>query len=182
MREEILKQVQEEYELEKQKRKELQIKQKRLEELKQNELVDEYLKLSKELRANQTALHATDGQILRMSFMSKINEGDETNNMYVYIGTYMHPYVSFSGRVRRVEYTSPYADYRWFTNLECSYDYMQIPIDKSPEFEKNHSIIYFNNTNFYKIQEEFIILALKYGQKEACEQLLKKYSFEAMKL
>lgn len=182
MREEILKQVQEEYELEKQKRTELQIKQKRLEELKQNKLVDEYLKLNKVLSAEQTTLHATDGQILRYSFILKINEGDETNNMYVYIGTYVHTYVSFSGRVHRVEYNSPCADYRWFINLECACDYIQIPIDQSPEFEKNHSIIYFNNTNFYKIQEEFILLAVKYGQKEACDQLLKKYSFEAMEL
>lgn len=43
------------------------------------------------------------------------------------------------------------------------------------KFEREHIVIYSNETDFDKVQDEFYNLAVEQGQEEACKQIIKKY-------
>lgn len=184
MREELLKLVKKDFEREKKRQKELKIKLKRKANLEQNKWVKEYLELKEELDESfdKELVDKTDSQILRSSYASNVKQEDSTNNIYMYMGTYRRSNeidVVHGANDYRIEYDSPKADYRLYKNLEYEYDYEMIPISQCCEFEKTHNFIhakgYMREAKFYKIQEEFIELAVKYGQEEACKRILKKY-------
>lgn len=184
MKQELLDSIKKEFNMKKERRKELKKKQKRKNELDQNKWVREYLELKEELsdRDNLQLVNQTDSEILVKSFRNSIYMIDgDTNEIYVYIGTYMYTdYVDIVHPPRdcRVDRNSTKANYRLYKNIENE-DIRQVHITRCDEFEKEHKIIilktYLSDYQFHKIQKEFIELAVKKGQDEACKQILKKY-------
>lgn len=184
MKQELLDSIKEEYSMRKERRKKLQEKQKRKAKLEENRWVKEYLELEEELnyRDNLKLANQTDSEILVNSFRKYMNMVDETNDIYVYIGTYENANyidIEHGPTDERVDRNSPKADYRLYRNLENDCDCLNVPIKKCDEFEREHKVIILKTslpgTQFYEIQKEFIELAVKKGQEEACKQILKKY-------
>lgn len=185
MKQELLDSIRKEFDMKKEKRKKLKEKQKRKAELEQNKWVKEYLELKEELsdRDNLQLVNQTDSEILERSFRNHIHMIDgDTNEIYVYLGTYRYTDeidIVHTARDDRVDRNSPKADYRLYKNIEDDLDTQQVPIGRCDEFEKEHKIIILKTClpgeKFYQIQKEFMELAVKKGQTEACKQILEKY-------
>lgn len=109
-------------------------------------------------------------------YANQIKETD-TNGIYIYVATYMPSEFSteeieegFQFEIE-TEINDPRATHRYFWNIEglCS---KSVNIQDCEEFEKTHTVLYVDN--FYEIQEEFIITAVKENQKKAVNKLLQK--------
>ena len=78
----------------------------------------------------------------------------------------------------RVSYDDDRADYRLYQDLEQLAS-LVINIKDCKAFEENNTIInpngYFKSREYYKIQKEFFITAVKKGQEAAKKRILKKY-------
>jgi len=107
-----------------------------------------------------------------------INEED-TNGIYVYIGSYRPSDFTYEeiedGAPFEVlvDYDDPRATDRRYYNLEgvwCE----TISVSESDEFEKTHTVIFVDD--FYEVQNEFIMTAVKENQEKAVSKVLKKYS------
>ena len=106
----------------------------------------------------------------------KIKE-NETNHIYVYRGTYKLDYcfdIVHGTSDIAVERNDPSAQYRNYHDIEQCSD-IDIPIKKCEEFENNNNILFTKRNNFYEIQKEFIVDAVKYGQEDAVKNVIKKY-------
>ena len=72
-----------------------------------------------------------------------------------------------------VDYNDPRATDRRYYNLEgiwCE----TVSIEESDEFEKTHTVIFVDD--FYDLQNEFIMTAVKESQEQAVSKILKKYN------
>ena len=107
-----------------------------------------------------------------------INQED-TNGIFVYMGSYMPSDYSadeiddgypFEIEVDR---NDSRATTRRYYNLEGVWGY-SFNIEDSEEFERTHTIIFVDD--FYKLQAEFIIDAVKENQDVAVSRVLKKYN------
>lgn len=182
MEEEILKQIKKEYKKEKKEKERCQSIQDRIDELKENPYVQEYLTLinkSKEIDMDYL-LDKTEQQMIMSAFNQRIYEIKETNKIYVYLGTYQrgigcdieHGVNDY--RVFRYDEKADYVEYR---DLEsrCS---IEIPINDAFAFEKNNHIIipdtFLTENYYYRLQECFIEDLVKNGQKKAVCKILKK--------
>ena len=78
----------------------------------------------------------------------------------------------------RVSYDDDRADYRLYQDLEQLAS-LVVNIKDCKAFEENNTIInpngYFKSREYYKIQKEFFITAVKKGQETARRRILKKY-------
>ena len=70
-----------------------------------------------------------------------------------------------------VPYNHPYATHRYYYNLEGLH-VESVNIEDQKEFEEKHKVIYVDN--FYKLQQEFILTAVKESQDKALSKVLKK--------
>jgi len=193
MKQEILDAIKKDFAERKERQKELKKKQRRKTELEQTKLVKEYLELKKELRNVhflKDTLNETETDILMKAFrthahlieQSRWNEKEDSEDIYVYLGTYM-----YNSTCDIVHGSTDYivsrdckdADYRQYRHLEDYWDTKDIPIAKCEEFEKTHKVIFLkglmSEIKYYEMQREFIQLAVKYGQEEAYRKILKKY-------
>ena len=157
-----------------------------IEEYKQHPAVKKYLELIKLYEENTTGImyefdKKTDEDLLYSAITSvRINE---TNNIYVYMGTYIknHEYdIEHGSRDYRVNKNDPKADYMIYRNLELmSYqdDYeISIPIKECKRFEDEHTVIYPNRTwlndqYYLKLRDEFFATAIREGQDKALEKI-----------
>ena len=107
-----------------------------------------------------------------------INEED-TNGIYVYIGSYRPSDFTYEeiedGAPFEVltDYDDPRATDSRYYNLEgiwCK----TIKIDECDEFERTHTVIFVDD--FYELQNEFIMTAVKESQEQAVSKILKKYN------
>lgn len=105
----------------------------------------------------------------------------ETNNIYVYYGTFMiENNLDINQRPRdiRLERNDPRADYRIYRNIEDGFSEVVL-INRSASFEKEHTVIFPKVDNqseqfFYEIQKEFIKTSINEGQIEAHRKILRK--------
>ena len=111
-------------------------------------------------------------------YATHINKED-TNGIYVYMGTYRPSDFTYEeiedGAPFEVlvDYNDPRATDRRYYNLEgiwCE----TVSIEESDEFEKTHTVIFVDD--FYELQSEFIMTAVKESQEQAVSKILKKYN------
>lgn len=183
MKEELLKQLKDELESKKLENQSHNKKVRRIKELLKEPSVKEYIQLMSSIEDDLKQINLSDSDIITSfyhRYLSKIKEED-TNGIYVYLGTYEYNHevdIVHGSNDFRVNYNSPQANYRIYKNIEYPYG-ESIPIQKCEEFEKNHIIIrpksYFKDKEYYEIQKEFFIKAVKTNQESAKKMILKKY-------
>ena len=155
---------------------------KRIKELEKNRYVKEYINLlGLSISRQDFIIDDTDSIVSKIysKYINKIGESD-TNRIYVYLGTYR--YSSTADIVSlgddRVSYDDDRADYRLYQDLEQLAS-LVVNIKDCKVFEENNTIInpngYFKSREYYKIQKEFFITAVKKGQEAAKKRILKKY-------
>lgn len=184
MKEELLKLLKEELQNIKKENEDHNKIVKRIKELRKEPKVKEYIELMNLVDEDLKQRNLSDIDIIASFYhrhLNKIKEED-TNDIYVYLGTYEYNYevdIVHGSNDFRVDYNSPKANYRIYKNIE--YPYIEsVPICRCEEFEKNHIIIkpksHFKNKEYYKIQEEFFVKAVKTNQEKAKQMILKKYN------
>lgn len=105
-------------------------------------------------------------------------EEDDTNNIFVYIGTYK----SLSPSFNQVEAGAPFeelvdrddpeADFRVYNNLEGIWSY-RFSIPESLEFERTHTVLF---PNFFEdALEDFVLTSVKDSQEKAVSLVLERY-------
>ena len=184
MKEELLNSLKEELEKQKKENQEHNKKVRRIKELLKEPSVIEYLKLINLIDGDLKQINLSDSDIITSfyhTYLYKIQK-DETNNIYVYLGTYKNNDeidIVHGSNDFKVNYNSSDANYRIYKNIE--YPYVQsIPISMCDEFEKNHIVIkpksYFKEREYYEIQKDFFTYAIKTNQESAKKMILKKYN------
>ena len=104
-----------------------------------------------------------------------IDEKD-TNDIYVYYSTYMPSNYTYDeiedGAPHQIEvsYSHPDATHRYYYNLE-SLDVESVNIEDQSTFEQSHTVLYVDN--FYKLQEDFIVTAVRESEEKALSKILK---------
>lgn len=104
-------------------------------------------------------------------------EEKDTNGIYVYVSTYMPSNYTYEeieeGAPYQIEvsYSHPNATHRYYYNLE-GLNVESVNIEDCREFEQTHIVLYVEN--FYKLQKEFILTAVKDSQEKAVNNILKK--------
>ena len=183
MKDELLIKIREDLEEEKRKLTEYNNRNKRIKELVKNEEVKEFLNLTGlTYQPINTKKMVTDDIIASIyyRYLYQINEED-TNEIYVYMGTYKYSdeidIVHGSNDIR-VSYDAIDANYRLYRNIEKSSS-EQVLISRCEEFEGKHTIINpriaFSDAQFYKIQKDFFIRAVKINQESAKKMLLRRH-------
>lgn len=153
---------------------------KRVSELLENDTVKEYLELVKIMKEQECKRNqeCSENDLINNSFYSTLYEIEETNNIYVYLGTYVSSRecdIVHGNSDIRLGREDPRADYSIYQNVESS-DSVTIYINKRDEFEKTHTVIYpktmLTESFFYAIQTEFFKVAVRESQEAACERIL----------
>lgn len=184
MNEELLFKIKENLEQEKKRLGEEIEKNKRIKELMSDKSIKEFLDLTGlKYEIGSTKRKATNDIIESMyyKYLYLIND-DETNELYVYMGTYKYTDeidIVHGSHDIRVPYDSIDANYRLYRNIEKTSS-EQVLIRNCAEFEKTHIIINpkvaFSEKTFYEIQKQFFIRAIKDSQESAKRMVLRQYS------
>lgn len=104
-------------------------------------------------------------------------EEEDTNGIYVYYSTYMPSDYNLEEIMQgapfeiEVSYDDPNATHRYYYNLEGLY-VESVNIEDQKHFEETHKVLYVDN--FYKLQQDFIVTAVKESQEKALSKILKK--------
>lgn len=154
---------------------------KRKKELEKDPKIKEYLELTKTLEDDffkeDAHIRKTQRELITSVYRKHLFEIKETNQIYVYIGTFCRS-TSMQEEDIRVKYSDQEADYRIYWNIEQPYA-ENIPIMKCEKFEEEHIILnsesYFRESLYYKIQREFFEFAVKQNQEVAKKKILEKY-------
>lgn len=102
-------------------------------------------------------------------FKSHINEirRNDTNKLYVYMGTYMDDY---NGNVIKVDRNSEYATYSLYKDIELN-STISVEIHECDYFEQRNRVL---TGNLDKIRKEFIVKSLEKDQEYSCEELIRR--------
>lgn len=102
-------------------------------------------------------------------FKSHINEirKNDTNKLYVYMGTYMDDY---NGNVVKVDRNSEYATYSLYKDIELN-STVSVEIHECDYFEQRNRVL---TGNLDKIRKEFIVKSLEKDQEYSCEELIRR--------
>ncbi len=102
-------------------------------------------------------------------FKSHINEirKNDTNKLYVYMGTYMDDY---NGNIVKVDRNSEYATYSLYKDIELN-STVSVEIHECDYFEQRNRVL---TGNLDKIRKEFIVKSLDKGQEYSCEELIRR--------
>ena len=138
-------------------------------------------------------MNSTDDELLARACYLNFNKDVEPSKIYLYLGTYMFSVENSGIRTIKLRYDEKNADYRWYKDIE-NYEDKLILIPFSQDFESKEKIVYTNvaarptiqNDIFeklyyyevYKVQHDFVKLAIEKGTKEATKEILEKYSKE----
>lgn len=142
--------------------------------------IEEEIKASLDLPYNSDMYlpEKTEVDIIMSIYKKYANqiEETETNNIYIYAGTYKISEYT----IEELEEGYPFelesvindlkATHRYYYNLEGLFS-VSVNIDECQEFEQTHIVIY---GNFYKLQQDFIITAVKESQEKAVSKILKR--------
>lgn len=169
------------------KKKEYEEKKRRLEFLKKNRLVKEYISLCEELgnyRVDSFMKREDDTQ-LRYLFGKFCRKSKSTNDIYIYLGTYKYVYdcdIIHGDTDEQVSYYDEGASYSLYRNIESDSSIM-IGLVHREAFESSHIIVYpsrdylsYRMVNFDRLQTEFARDCIDYGQEEAVKRTLTKNS------
>ena len=155
-----------------QERNQIGIARKRLYELEQNPLMQEYLKLKKFVDDYRMDKYSEDN-ISKFIFESIIMDTESSNNIYVYIGRY-------------VDRATPNIYYNIYKDLETGHETMILESQRD-KFERSNKVIYmFPKTEIHsketllkwynKIRRLFLSHIIKQPQEKAVKKLMHKYS------
>lgn len=89
----------------------------------------------------------------------------DTNNIYVYTGTY-------DSKNNSVEYYNYDALFRTYANLEGLHEY-KIYVDDTAKFESEHIVLFVENIDDVKL--DFLKTSVLKGEKKAVKKVIKKY-------
>ena len=182
MKEELLEKIRKEYEERKQKQTEIKEKLQELSKLKLDKNVQRYLNLQQEIcgMLDISIVNQTDKQLIDSVYNQYLYQMEETNQIFVYLGTYRHSVerdIEHGSNDYLVDKNDVNADYRMYQDIELKYP-VCIPIKLCEEFECTHQVIfakgYLKERIFYHLQSEFFHNAIKYGQEQAIIMLLEK--------
>ena len=152
------------------------------ETLEEQPVVRRYLEVCQKLDDKMLACGCWDDRCIIETARKKIT-GDETNEIYVCIGTYKESknvdfnYWPYS---IPVPHDSEEAEYSEYVDLEKEItDVFKIHISDRDEFEKKHDVIYLekgplSRQYFEELQVSFFLDAFKNGQKKAINSVKKK--------
>jgi len=156
---------------------------KQLKELEKDEKIKKYIDLKNRLEQfnYEKIINESDEEILSRTFWAYQYAINETNEIYLYIGTFKldsHCDIEHGPGDIRLKRNDPRAEFRQYRNIEDGYS-EEIPINKCEEFEKTHTIIFpeiedMADKYFYEIQKEYIKIAVAEGQEVACKKILTK--------
>ena len=156
---------------------------KQVQELEQDENVKRYIELKNRLGQvdYQKIIGETETQILERAFNSWQYAINETNGIYLCLGTFMMERtcdIEHGPKDIRLERNDPKAEYRIYRNIEDGYSEV-ISIKNCEQFEKTYKVLFlkddfFADRDFYELQREFMIIAVTKGQREACKKILSK--------
>lgn len=183
MKQETLELIRDKVFTEKMKCQEYNKKIRRIKALEKTKLVQEYLNLiDSEINAEEEVDMSIDKIIdevcYRYSYQIK---DDETNHIYIYMGTYKPSYeVDIVHGVPdiSVEYNDPSAVYSEFKNIENGNEECIRIIDRE-KFIANNIVLDVSNyypcslKKFYELQKLFFINAVKYNEEIAVKKLVK---------
>lgn len=183
MKEELLQKMKEELNEKKQEIELHNEKIKKLKELLKEPKVKEYIKLMDQEIPSLKQIKKTDEEIistLYSKYAYRIKE-DETNKIFVYLGTYKYSElydIHHSIPDISVSYDSKEADYRKYQDIEDNFAKI-IPIKQCEIFEKENIIINpntrYKTKAYYEIRQEFFTRAIKKDQESAKKLILRKY-------
>ncbi len=183
MTEELLKQLRDEVTIKKTNNEKQNTKVQRIKELEDDPNVREYIYLIGLSKFNTLFNYEDDDQIVSSIYNKYIYliQEDETNGIYVYLGTFRYSDeidIVHSSCDIRVKYDDKRADYRLYKNIEQVFA-KKININDCKSFERENIILnpnsYYKEKEYYNIQKEFFITAVKKGQEAARRRILKKY-------
>lgn len=126
----------------------------------------------------------TEASIIMSTYKkyAKLIEEKDTNDIYVYISTYMPSEYSYEEIEEgapleiEVDIDNPRATHRYYWNLEGLHS-ERVNIEDIETFEMTHQVIYVDD--YEKLQTEFIIMAVKESQEIAVNKILKKYKTQS---
>ena len=179
MENEILEELRNEYKERQEKRKLLEQKKKRLEFLKNNKLVKEYIALNLEL-STMSSWNPSVEDLVHTSFVYKYSDMIKSDNdVFIYLGTYKISYsidiVHGCENDDLVSRNDIYADYSLYQNIETN-KVVRMPIKNRDCFEKEHTVMIpktFNYNSFFnKVQKEFVMDSINKGQDVALKKVL----------
>lgn len=163
--------------------------QKRVNELRKDPAVIEYIKALRIIEDNKGTKKLTEkGAILSIyrKYLYLIKP-QETNQLFVYMGTYFkggNNDIIHGENDTRVNYDNQRADYRLYWDIEQTAP-ETVPIELCEQFEIEHQVLGLGTENterdFYEMQAEFFCEAAK-NQAEAKKKFLKKYGEKKRKL
>ena len=155
----------------------------RINELKKDKAVLEYLELTSRYGENPQKKKFNEKDAIYYCYCHLLHEIEETNGIYVYLGTFTYyndndyAYEYFYHHVKR---DSEEAVIRKYWNIESDKE-IEIPIEKAREFEEKNIVIVTNGKIldsgyvFRSIQKEFFTDVIKTSQRNAVKKLIKKY-------
>lgn len=176
MKEEVLNLIKDEINKAKQDRENYLMLLHKIHELEQDEKIKEYLNLRKQFQILQhkDTINKSDDEIMYDIFNKYRNIITETNQIYVYTGTFTvsESEIPYEIMVQRNDIRGIYRKYK---DIENGYTQI-VNIEDSIEFE-NNNIVLFPNTglliSYYdKVREEYIKLVVTEGQEKAYQRIL----------
>lgn len=157
------------------KKRELESMKNRLNELKENPLIQEYVELGRMIRVNRSIL-LTDDYLVEESFDDIAVNTSCGNDIYVYLGD-----VSDDSLFTGFSFPKSYKSHALYKNLETM-ELIEIRVSKKKDFESKHTVIYLNQSDskkhdisFGKIRNEFLSGLLTNPQDEVVKTLVMKY-------
>lgn len=179
MKEEVLKDFRQEYikRLEENEinNKSLNVLNNRKRILENSPLVRSYIELIKQIEETANRILTTD-EVFADTLYDFNNKGltDETNNIYLYAGSYVNEY----GYEREVERDSSLAEFDKYINIE-SFEELDIPVEDRENFENSYRVLILDSnvpTRYlkYELRDQFINDALFEGQEVACHKILSR--------
>lgn len=149
----------------------------RLEKLKGDSKVKEYIGLNKILTDVANGEY-TEEKIIDLSYGEAALNTEDSNNIFIYMGSY-------DLAKNKVGYYYPFVEYDLYWDLETKTEFY-INYDKRKDFEKENNVIFlrskFSETSleelqiiFGKVREEFLNGLVETSQKNAVNSFVKKY-------
>jgi len=152
----------------------------RILELQENPLVKEYSTLLNSIVGNPRFIVLEDSDIYDLAYRQHSKEilPEDTNGIYVFMGTFMYN-SNTGGYEVRVSDDDPKANYRKYWDIELG-SVTSVDVFYSEAFEATHTIIKGKEKDeiqlFRRIQNEFIKESIEQNQDTAIKLILKKYN------
>lgn len=182
MQNEVVDKMKEEFEKRKKSKERCQKMVVRVNELREEPLVKEYLKLISLLDNidSEVVLNWDDDDMVNKAFCMYKRDIIETNGIYVCMGTFqgsIETDIEHGASDYRLSKNDSNAEYRIYRNLETEDD-IRKKIEDCKKFEEENTVIYpktlFAEKAFYELQSEFISDVVRGNQEVAVAKIFQK--------